>query len=131
MEEALIAKLLDTSGVSAIVGTRVFPLSLPQGSAKPAITVQRVSGAPLYADDGEVGLEAARMQIDCWAETYSGAKLLSRAARDCLSAFSGTHEGINFRYLMLDAERDLREGGSNADHYPFRTSLDFIVWYVN
>jgi hypothetical protein len=29
---------------------------------------------------------------------------------------------------MLDDERDLRETGSNAAEYSFRTSLDFSVW---
>ncbi len=131
MEEALIAKLLATSGISSIVSTRVYPGSLPQGGPRPAITVNRISGAPLYADDGEVGLEDARVQVDCWADTYTGAKLLARAVRDCLSAFAGSVSGVNFRNIMVDAERDLREGGGNSAEYPFRVSLDFIVWFYN
>ena len=31
--------------------------------------------------------------------------------------------------VFTDAERDLREPGSNAAEYPFRTSIDFIVWH--
>lgn len=69
------------------------------------------------------------MQIDCWAATYGQAKLLARAVTASLSAFSGMIGAVTFPSILLDAERDLREGGANAADYPFRTSLDFIVWH--
>jgi hypothetical protein len=127
MEEAIIARLLADSGLAAIVGTRVFPGSRPQGSALPAVVMNRISGGPLYADDGEVGLEQARIQIDCWAESYGEAKLLARAVTACLSAFDGTVGATTFEFIELENERDLREGGSDAATYPFRTALDFVV----
>jgi hypothetical protein len=128
MEEALIARLLADSAVSGIAGTRVFPGSRAQGSALPAIVLNRISGAPLYADDGEVGLEQARIQIDCWGETYGAAKLLARAVTASLSAFEGTVGMTTFQFIELDLEQDLREGGGDAADHPFRTSLDFLVW---
>lgn len=128
MEEAFIAHLLAASGVTDIASTRVFPFSRQQGSALPAITVQRISGAPLYADDGETGLENVRMQVDCWAMTYGSAKLLGRAATDAFSAFSGTVSGVEFQFVTLEAERDEREVGANAAEYLYRVSLDFEVW---
>jgi hypothetical protein len=128
MEEALIAKLTADSGVAAIAAGRVFPGSRPQGSALPAAVLARVSGAPLYADDGEAGLETARIQIDCWAATYGEAKTLARAVTACLSGFDGTVGPTVFQFIELDSERDLREGGSGAADYPFRTALDFLVW---
>jgi len=131
VEEALIAYLLAATAVSTLVGTRVVPYSLLQGSSLPAVTVQRISGAPLYADDGETGLENPRFQIDAWALTYSQAKTLARAVKDTLSAFAGTTGGVLFQYIMLENEQDLREGGANAAEYRYRTSLDFIVWNSN
>jgi hypothetical protein len=128
MEEALIAYLLAGAGVVELVEARVFPGSRPQRSALPSIVFARVDGAPLYADEGEVGLEDSRIQIDCWGDTYKSAKLTARAVIARLSAFDGTVSGVAFQYVMLDAERDFRENGSNAAEYLFRTSLDFIVW---
>ena len=128
MEEAFIAHLLAASGVTAIASTRVYPFSRLQGSAFPAVTVQRISGAPLYADDGEVGLENVRMQVDCWATTYASAKTLGRAVTAAFSAFDGTVSGVEFQFVTLENEHDERETGANAAEYVYRTSLDFEVW---
>jgi len=74
MEEALIALLLADPTIAALVGNSVFPVARPEGSTLPAIVLHRIGGAPLNADDGEVGLENARMQIDCWTRTYTEEK---------------------------------------------------------
>lgn len=128
MEEGIIAKLLATSGVTALVATRVYPGRRPQASALPAIDLARISGAPLYSNDGETGLESARVEINCWGSSYSSAKTVARAVKDALSAFFGTVGGVNFQYILLEDERDLSETGSNQADYLYRMSLDFTVW---
>lgn len=129
MEEALIARLLADAPVAAIAGTRVYPGARPQGSALPAIVVNTISGAPVYDDQGEAGLFSARVQVDAWATTYTAAKLLARAVKNCLSGFVGDQGAIAFRNVLVEVERDLRETGSNESQYEFRTGIDFIVWF--
>lgn len=131
MEEAIIAKLLATAGVAALVGTRVYPGAVPQGATLPAAVCNLISAAPSYSDDGEDGIREDRLQIDCWGSTYSQAKTAARAVVDALSAFGGTAGGVRFRYIVLDREQDLQEAGANAAAYPFRTSLDFLITYDN
>lgn len=131
MEEALIAKLLADGGVAALVGNRVFPVSRPQASALPALTLATMSNVPVYTDQGEAGIAEARVQIDCWGADYGSVKLTARAVKAALSAFFGTVEGVVFQYVLLDGERDGRETGSNAPEYQFRTQLDFRVWFEN
>lgn len=128
MEAALIGVLLADPAITNAVGQRVYPLQRPQGSDYPSIVSTRISGQPLYDDDGEVGLQNARVQVDSFGRTYTEAKDLAQLVRARLSAFSGLHAGINFSYIMLDEERDLNEGGSNAAEYPVRVAMDFIVW---
>jgi hypothetical protein len=129
MEEAIIGKLLSTPTVAGLAATRVYPGSRPQGSPLPAVVFNRIDGAPLYVDEGEAGIAQSRIQIDCWADSYAGAKILARAVNAALSAFAGQVQGTQFLSIFIDAERDLREGGSGAADYPFRTSIDFIVWH--
>lgn len=122
MIEEVIAILLDTGAT----GSRVYPVRLPQASPMPAIVVTTISNIPVYSDDGESGLSSGRVQVDCWGDTYSSAKTVARAVKASLSAYQG---GI-FQNVLLDAERDLSESGSNSSEYRFRTSLDFIVWFA-
>lgn len=129
MEENLIARLLANAGVAAIVGTRVYPGARPQGSALPALVLNKISGAPVYDDEGEAGLLTARMQIDAWGITYTAAKLLARAVRDCLSGLVGTQGTIAFRNVLIDVERDTRETGANEFQYEYSASTDYIIWF--
>lgn len=128
MEGALIDLLLTDAPIAAVVDTRVYPLRKPQAAAYPVIIVTRISGQPLYADEGEVGLQQARMQVDSQSMTYTEAKNLAQLVRARLSAFAGVHLGIDFSYIMLDEERDIAETGANAAEYPTRVAMDFIVW---
>lgn len=127
LEAAFIGLLLADASITAVVGQRVHPVFRTQGEALPAIVCTRISGQPGYADDGEIGLETARMQVDCWGETYGAAKGLADIVRARLSAFEGVFSGVNFSYIMLDEVRDLREIGSNQPEYLFRVAMDFIV----
>lgn len=129
MEEALIARLLGSAAVIALISNRVFPGAVPQGAPMPAIVLNVLTGAPLYADDGECGLAETRVQIDSWADSYAAAKKLGRAVHQALSAFDGTVNGVEFQSVTLEDERDLRESGANAAEYRYRNSRDFIVWH--
>lgn len=129
MENAIITRLLGDSGVAALVSTRVYPVSRDQDSGLPAVTVARISGAPVYVDTGEAGLFEARIQIDCWGADYPSAKNTATAVKTSLSGFFGVVNGVTFQNLHIDAERDSRESGGNQSEYLFRTSVDFIVWF--
>jgi hypothetical protein len=131
MEEAIRARLLATAGVTALVASRVYCGSRPQGGALPDVIINLASDEPVYTDDGEAGLVNTRLEIDCWGTTYGSAKDTARTVIASLSAFVGTVSGTVFQNILLDAERDLREGGSNASEYLFRTNIDFRVWYEN
>lgn len=132
MEEAIRTRLLNTSGVTALVGTRVYCGSRPQGQTLPDVIINRISGAPIYTDDGESGLAEARIELDCWGTTYGSAKNVARAVIESLSAFFGTVGDTPFQYILLDAERDFREVGTvDSTENLFRTNLDFIIWFEN
>ncbi len=127
MEAQLIAILLADTGVSTLVGTRIWPGRRQQGGALPAIILNRISGAPIYTNDGETGLERARIQIDCWAKTYPEAKNTARAVQTAISAFAGEESPVRFRNILLDTEQDESEAGSNQAEYLYRTRQDYIV----
>lgn len=128
MEEALVARLLAASAISAIVGGRVNWGERPQKEGLPAITLSVISPGRNYTHGGADDLASPRVQIDCWARTYLSAKSLARAVRDTLEP-PATQGAIKFSASFLDGERDLGPEDVGGGAKVFRISLDFIVWF--
>ena len=70
--------LINDSGVSAIVSTRVYPGLLPQSPTYEAITYQRISST---GQNGTSNRKESRWQINCWAQTYAEAQVLAAAVK--------------------------------------------------
>lgn len=125
MEEALLALLLASSGVTALVSGRVDWGVRPQGSALPAVALHLISGGRDLTLDGP-GHREARVQVDCWASDFGGAVTLGRAVETALSG----HRDTNFQAVLL-----LNEGSDSEDGIPgagrlFRRRLDFFVRFT-
>ena len=128
MESALIAKLLATAGVTALVGQRINWSRRPQGAALPAIVLHRVSGLPDVHHAGASGLVVSRVQVDCWGEAYGSAKAVARAVQSAITAQTFTQGATRFDVILIDSERD----DSTDETTPlFRTSLDLMIHHAN
>ena len=82
-ESDLYAALTGASGVTDLVGTRIYPNRVPLGTDYPAIGYRMITSGLIAADD----CQESRIQIDFFDTTYSGAK----AVRDAvLAVINGT-----------------------------------------
>lgn len=79
IEAGLFTLLSQDPGVSAVVGNRIYPMLLPTGSARPAITWQIVAGQTKPGLDTR-GIHRWMFQFDCWGDAY----LDAAQARDAL-----------------------------------------------
>lgn len=79
LSSALFAALTGSSGVSALVGTRVFPDLAPQDAAVPLLVVTVVSDVAEQTLSGGIAgtLANARVQVDAYAKTRLGAEALA------------------------------------------------------
>lgn len=128
---AVRARLLAHSGTYALVKKRVYPLRLPQGPKYPAIRYQVISAPRTHLMGGDSGEVHSRVQVDCYAETYSGAHELAVQVRAALSRWGGTSGGVAVEHVFLDDERDVLEPTIevDGDRGLYRVMLDFIVHY--
>lgn len=90
MEVGLRDKLSNDSGVAAVVGARIFPTVIAQGSTFPALSYYVISQRRMHIMDGPATLVASRVQITGMAEKYAQIKSLEDALRLCLNAYRGT-----------------------------------------
>lgn len=122
MEEAIRALLKADATIAAHCAGRVNFGAHLQGEPFPAIILNTVSDTEGLTLDGPDGLPSARLQVDCYAETYGAAKILSRDVRKLLNGYAGgAIQGV-----FYGASRDGRD--ETADGIAlFRISADFIV----
>lgn len=109
-EAAVRARLLEHSGVAALVGTRVWLSALPQEPASdnymPALVVQLVTVDSEYAFGGRVGAAFGPVQIDSWADVgnRSGCQALMEQVESALAEYSGTQSGVTI--TVVDTLKD-------------------------
>ncbi|MFZ2995949.1 tail completion protein gp17 [Sphingobium sp.] len=126
MQKALRARLLGAQSVSAIVGTKVDWLERPEGDALPAITLQVISGTLDQHMQGLQGLQFARVQLDCWGDSYAQTKSLVDAALEVVLP-RGTIAGVYFRTASATMPRDL--GERTDTQFIHRKQTDLTVRY--
>ncbi|HBB81917.1 MAG TPA: DUF3168 domain-containing protein [Sulfitobacter sp.] len=119
MEELLRAALLADAGVTGHAGDRVNYGAHPQGAPRPGVVLNTISDAGGHLIAAPEVTSQARVQVDCYADSYGAAKHLSRAVRQALNGYvAGAILGC-----FHAAARDGRDGGI------YRVSLDFDVQY--
>lgn len=124
IESDLYTHLINDSGVSGIVGDRVYPLRLPQGFTLPAISYQRISGDRAKDLQGSTGHTSPRIQIDCWTKKYSDLKNLAEKVRLSLDRFTGNLGGGQYvQHVSLEGETENFEDDTEIQ----RISLDFYI----
>lgn len=122
IESTIYSRLSGFAGLTALVGTRIYPMILPQGATYPAVTYQRIATAPrdscMSEDDGIV---RANIQVTAWSETFTNAKAIVDQVRAALQRY--TVAGIQGIYVI--AEYDLFDD----EVLKYGASMDFEVVY--
>ena len=127
---ALRSLLLADATVSGLVGTRIYPVRLPQGVTYPAISYTTISGTRPQNTTGSSGQSGPRIQLDFWSLSFAEAKALSEAARLVLQGFKGDagSPAVAIQGAFFDSERDWFDpDASTAGAY--RVSHDYFIWH--
>lgn len=113
------------SSYLASVGRKVHWVDRPQGESLPGLTLTVISPGTNYDHDGRVGLQYARIQLDCWGATYAEAKILSRGvSREMEETFE--NENIAF-----DEAFELRNSDEKPDELPGGTKVFRVLMEFN
>lgn len=87
LENKIYKHLSTVSGVSTYIGTRIYPMILPQNPTTPAITYQRIDTRRFYTLNGDNGSgEIPRMQIDIWSTSYEQGRNIATAIKTAMDS---------------------------------------------
>lgn len=82
-ETVMVSKL--QTDLESVVGSRIYPVQLPQGVKYPAIAYTRVDAVRVLThDQTSAGLVASRFQFDIYGKTYGDVRAVSKALRQSL-----------------------------------------------
>lgn len=127
--------LAANAGVYALVGSRIFPMALPQGymaSQGPALTYRVLSRASGHLINGIDGLCRARLEFSAFSDEYEQAESIADAVRESgLPGFVGLLGDKQIESVQIS------DGGNTYDESPndggqthrYVTVFDYLVTY--
>jgi hypothetical protein len=105
-EAAVRNRLVTTPAVTAIVGSRVYPVIAPADAALPFVTWRRTSIQRQHSLSGPVGVPMVMLTVDLFATTYEGVRELADAVRVSLDGWGGTFQNTVVSNVSLENESD-------------------------
>lgn len=129
-EAFLFQRLSSQTSVSSLIGTRVFPLMAPTGTALPLVIYQRSAVSRQQSLSGPVGLPVVTLQLTSYASSYTAVKSIARAVRVAVDGWTGTTSGVTIQRTSLQAESDgmvLPQDDQSLPVYSVDQTFDFRI----
>lgn len=122
---ALLARLRANAGVTALISTKSYWEQAPQGTLRPYVTLLDVSQLRPQILKGW-DLEAARVQVDVWADSYSSKQVIMEAV---LTALVPGHTTSGHTFQRADVALGPRDISGERDGTTpvFRKNADLII----
>lgn len=95
IEQVLVTRLLAWPAVAAVVGDRMSPVVLRQGTTAAALVYQRLYAQRSYSLAGAAGWTETQVQITCWSTSYAQARTLADEVRKALDAWASATDGVH------------------------------------
>lgn len=129
MLDVIIDKLLADATVSGLVGDRVAPYAY-QGDALPYITLTVISNGTINHLGGATDTYQARIQIDCFGDSYGQTQSVVDAVVAELNGLRDLATTPKIQMVHLDDIQDAIDAPRDGAAIPrFVTSVDFLVDY--
>lgn len=116
--------------VTALCSTRIYPVTIPQTTAFPALRIATVANEPSDTKTGASTLDAIRVQIDSYAASMLAAQQLEEAVRGAIDRYRGsvTVTGTGGDTYFVDGVRfENRNETMEEEKDIFRLSSDYQV----
>ena len=118
----LVTALRADTGLSAIVGSQIYPSDLDTRALLPALVYRLVSGVDIARSHTDYGFDRLLWQFDCYASTHHGASELAWAVK---SAFDARLDGETINIMDASPDPDLKE----SDPPLWSAIVEVYTWF--
>lgn len=126
IEIGVVSLLEANSALTALIGTRLYPVLLPEVATYPCVTYNVVSSTNDYTFETK---EISRKRIDfnCFGETYIDCKAVKQALRNVVDGYVGTlTDGTRVLGTFSGTELDFFEDHARV----YRVLAEYIFEFV-
>lgn len=121
--EILFSRMTTAASVSALIGQRCYPLTLPQETPLPAVSYQSEGWGD---SQGSGALEQNRVRVAGWATSYAGAIGLAAALVTALDGYQDKAGSPPLIAMALENRQEVFEPETGL----YGVLLDFSAWVV-
>lgn len=127
IEPGIVALTLADAATAALIGTRIYPLLLPDDCPLPAVSYHLISTVDSYTLDGPLSLVQVRLQIDCWGTSYADARAAAQVLKKLLNGYTGTlPNGVAVENIVRDGEQSGFDSGPRS----YYVQTDWMIWFT-
>ena len=130
IEEALTSYLLDFSGLTALIGDKLYPDEIPQGIKLPAVIYSKVSDVKDHTLVGQNRLESPMIQFAAFAGSKTAARAIANQLKAALCDLQGELSGLEVQYIRLENEISSLEKSSDGIIKINTEILEFEINFV-
>jgi len=129
IEDAVLAYLKTQSGLTTLVGTRIYPEEVPETVQLPAVTYILVSNVPIHVLTGKITLERPVYQYTAYAATKAAARAIAAQIALALSDYHGTLSGVVVQKIELQNEMSTLISSADGTNKTYTHDLEFEITY--
>jgi hypothetical protein len=116
---AIFTALGGYAPLTALVGTRIYPVIAASQVAYPYVVYSNVYATPQNSLGGWSGGDNQRLQVDCWAKSYAAANDVADHVREAFAQTNASYRGVCIGVLDGPVE-----GGLDLYH----VIVEFSLW---
>jgi hypothetical protein len=105
-ETVLRSALVASANVSALVGSRIYPILAPQTAALPFIVWRRSGISREHTLAGPMGVSTVSVEMQLLAATYEQAREVADRVRLVLDGYGATLNNTEVKHVSLEQESD-------------------------
>lgn len=129
-EAVLRTALVGNAAVTALIGSRIYPVMAPATASLPLVTWRRAGISRSHTLAAPMGVPQVTVEYQIYAATYETARDIADAMRLVLDGYGGTVDNTTIRQTSLENEVDefVQLQGSDLPAV-YQISQNYDVWW--